>query len=493
MTDTFVRPDWTPLDLPRAEQSFCVTNGDRFDTTDPTTGEVVASLTASTLEDVAGAVERARAAFGRRGWRNDGQVRCRVLFRYAEALRANRERLAELLTREQGKTLAESRNEIEGSADMVEFYAGLARSTYGRAIPVGDDAHSVILREPLGVVGVITPWNWPVVLLMRALAPALAAGNTVVVKPASLTPAVTVECLALLAADPDLPEGVLTCVLGSGAVVGDALVTNRHVEMIAFTGESGTGINVLKQAANDLRKVSLELGGKSPNIVFADADLDKALDGAVNAAFTTSGQICTAGSRLLLEDSIYEDFLARLTERVRALRLGDPLDPTTQMGPVVSRSQQTSVNGYVELGRAEGKLLVGDDLDDTEALRQGCYVAPAIVTDLPRSSRVVQEEIFGPVLVVQRFSGEAEAIEIAEDSQFGLAAGIWTSDLNRAWRVGRAVSSGTIWINTYHHFYPEAEVGGFRQSGLGRQQGLEGIHEFTETKHLNFDSKSTLF
>lgn len=489
MADAFVRPAWDRLRLPAEGQLFCVATGKEFETTDPATGETVGLVRSSTVDDVALAVARAKEAFDARGWRNDGQVRARVLFRFADALRHNAERLAELLTREQGKTIAEARNEVEGAADMAEFYAGLARTVFGRAIALGDDVHGVVLREPLGVVGIITPWNWPLVLLVRALAPALAAGNTVVVKPASLTPAITVESLALLAETPGLPEGVLNCVLGSGAVVGDALVAHPDVELIAFTGESKTGIGVLKRAADTLRKVSLELGGKSPNIVFADADLDKALDGAVNAAFTTTGQICTAGSRLLLQDSIYEQFLDRLVSRVSGIRLGDPLDPDSQMGPVVSPSQQATVNEYVELARCEGKLVVGGE----PVADGGCYVAPAVVTDLPPDSRVVREEIFGPVLVVQRFRDEAEAIEVAEDSDFGLAAGIWTGNIDRAWRVGRALRAGTIWINTYHHFYPEAEVGGFKQSGLGRQQGLAGIEEFTETKHLNFDSNPTLW
>ncbi len=351
----------------------------------------------------------------------------------------------------------------------------------------------MVIREPLGVVAVITPWNWPLTLLMRSLAPALAAGNTCVVKPASLTPAITVEALALLASGSDLPEDVMTCVLGPGGIVGDALVGHPKVHMIAFTGESGTGINVMRRAAADLRKVALELGGKSPNLVFADANLDKALDGAMNAIFTTSGQICTAGSRLLVEAEVYPRFVERLVERAAALRLGDPLDPATTLAPLVSPVQQKVVGEYIDLGRSEGTLLTSDAVPDGPVTSVGCFAPPTIIADLPLQSRVVQEEIFGPVLTVHPFTDEAEAIAIAENTEFGLAAGLWTSDLNRAWRVGRALRSGTVWINTYHHFYAEAEVGGFRKSGLGRQQGLAGLYEFTETKHLNFDSKETLW
>ncbi|GED99824.1 betaine-aldehyde dehydrogenase [Gordonia spumicola] len=493
MTTAFTRGPWTTLNLPTADQTFCVTGNGTLDSIDPTTGEVVATLSVSTTNaEVDQVVAAAHEAMASTPWRNDGARRARVLNRYAQGLRDNVDFLAELLTREQGKTIGEARTEVLSSAEMVEYYAGAARMLYGRAMALGDNAHAVILREPIGVVGVITPWNWPLLLMIRAIAPALAAGNAVVVKPASVTPAITVEGLAPLAADPELPAGIVSCVLGSGGIVGDAVVTNPGVDMIAFTGESSTGINVMKRAADDLRKVSLELGGKSPNIVFADADLDKALDGALNAAFSTSGQICTAGSRLLVEDSIYDTFMARLTERVEAFRIGDPLDPATTMAPVVSKSQQKSVTEYAEMGRDAGTVIaeatVPADAPDTS-----CYVAPIVIGDLASDSPVVQEEIFGPVLVVQRFADEAEAVEIAEDSEFGLAAGIWTSDLNRAWRMGRAVSAGSVWINTYHHFYAEAEVGGFKKSGLGRQQGVTGIEEFTETKHLNFDIADTLW
>lgn len=486
---SFARPAWRTLKLPKEGQHFCLANDDELTSVDPTTGEVVAVLRSSSADDVDTAVERAHRTFTTSGWRNDGALRARVLNRYANALRDRVDDLAELLTREQGKTIAEARSEVLASAGMLEYYAGAARLLCGRAFALGD-AHGVVLREPIGVVGVITPWNWPLLLMIRAIAPALAAGNAIVVKPASMTPAVSVEGLALLADAPELPEGVLNCVVGSGAVVGDALVGHAGVGMIAFTGESGTGINVMKRAADDLRKVSLELGGKSPNIVFADADPDKAVDGAINAAFTTAGQICTAGSRLLVEESVYDEFVGRVAERVREIRVGDPLDPDTQMGPLVSPAQQRSVTKYAKLSAAHGAVIAEQTLPESLT---GAFVPPLVVGDLPADSPVVQEEIFGPVLVVQRFADEADAIGIAGDSEFGLAAGIWTRDLDRAWRVGRAIEAGTGWINTYHHFYAEAEVGGFRKSGLGRQQGVEGINEFTETKHLNFDHSPTLW
>ncbi len=486
------RTEWTPLELPTAQQAFVRASGAAFESTDPATGDLVARVRASEPADVDAAVGAGRAAV-RGAWRDDGALRARVLQRYAHALRERADELAELLTREQGKKLFEARVEILGAANHADYYAGQARSIHGRALPLGPGVHGVTLREPVGVVAVNTPWNWPLTLPTRSLAPALAAGNAVVVKPASLTPAITVAALAPLAADPELPEGIVSCVLGSGAVVGDALVKHPGVEMIAFTGESTTGVGVMRHAADRLKKVSLELGGKSPNIVFADAPMEKALAGAAAAAFSSTGQICTAGSRLLLERSIADEFLAKLAAKVDALRVGDGLDPSTDIAPVVSRSQQRSILDYIELGRKEGELVAGGRPLDGPEHAAGCYVPPAIVTGLAPDARLVQEEIFGPVLAVQVFDDDDEAIALANCTEFGLAAGLWTSDLNRAWRLGREVEAGTIWINTYNRFYTELEVGGVKQSGMGRQQGVVGLEEFTEVKSLNFDANPSLW
>ena len=487
------RSAWTALLLPAQEQAFVFAGGKPFASEDPATGETVATLASSTPTDVDRAVAAAEHAFRTSRWASDGQLRAHVLHGFAEALRADTDRIAELLTREQGKTIHEAHVELHGAAKMVDYYAGLARAVYGRSMVLAPNVHGVVLREPCGVVAVITPWNWPLVLLVRSLAPALAAGNACVVKPASLTSAVTIETLALLAAQPDLPEGVLGCVLGSGAVVGEELVGHGGVDMVAFTGETETGIRVMKRAAEGLRKVALELGGKAPNVVFADADLDKALAGAENAIFTTCGQICTAGSRLLVEDTIHDEFLERLAANVSSLRVGDGLDERSQLGPVVSRAQRDKILGYVETGRQEGTLVVGGAALDGPPHEGGWFVSPAVFVDLPVGSSLIRDEIFGPVVTVQRFADEEEAIALANDTEYGLAAGLWTQNVDRAWRVGRAIRAGTVWINTYHHFYDEAEVGGFKRSGIGRQQGVEGLYEFTETKHLNFDGNPTLW
>lgn len=487
------RRPWSALAMPSDRHIFVRAGDDPLESYDPATGELVAAVRTSSIADVDEAVNKARAAWLAGGWRSDGRLRAKVLYDFAQALRADTGRLAELLTREQGKTIHEARLEIEGSAEMIEYYAGLARAVYGRSIILKEDVESVVLREPMGVVAVITPWNWPLTLLVRSLAPALAAGNACVVKPASLTPAITIAALEHLAAHPALPPGILECVIGSGSVVGDALVGHDGVDMIAFTGETSTGVGVMKRAAEGLRKVALELGGKSPNIVFGDADLDKALAGTASAIFTTCGQICTAGSRLLVEDGIFDEFVERLAQSTEALSVGDGLNEASQLGPVVSAGQRKTILDYIEVGKREGKLVAGGESLSGDGYDDGHFVAPTVLTDLPSGSRLIQEEIFGPVLTVQRFSDDDEAIALANDSMYGLAAGLWTETLGRAWRVARALDAGTVWINTYHHFYSEAEVGGYKRSGIGRQQGIEGIHEFTETKHLNFDRSPTLW
>lgn len=492
-TDIAARDAWTVLRVSNASHPFLDASGDVLRSIDPATGEVVAEVATSTVGDVDAAAERAARAFHTTSWRNDPGLRARVLFGWGYRMRANAERLAELLTREQGKTIGQARGEVASSVGMIEYNAGQARAIYGRSAILKEGVHGVVLREPVGVVAAITPWNYPLNLTIRAVAPALAAGNAVIVKPASYTPTIVLEALALLAADPELPTGILAAVAGAGSTVGDQLVGNDHVQMIAFTGDSVTGISVMKRAADGLKKVSLELGGKSPNIVFADADLEKALAGAENAIFSAAGQICTAGSRLVIEESIHDEFVGRLAERATEMRVGDGLDPHTAMGPLVSAQQKLSVLGYVEIGRADGTIVAGGSPLDDGPYADGHFVAPTVVTDLRLDSRLLAEEVFGPVLAVQRFSSEDEAIALANGSEFGLACGLWTSNLNRAWRVGRAVEAGTIWINTYHHFYGETEVGGFKRSGIGRQQGVEGLLEFTETKHLNFDANPTLW
>lgn len=476
------RRAWEVLQIPNGEHAFVHATGDEFESTDPATLDPVALLRSSTPADLDAAVGHAREALLARTWSADGVLRARVLHGFADALLQERHRLGELLTREQGQTLAEAVNEVERAAGMVDFYAGLARAVYGRSAVLGPSSNGVLLHEPMGVVGVITPWNMPITLLARSIAPALAAGNSCVVKPASWTAAITVEVLSLLARQVGLPPGVMSCVLGSGAVVGDALVVHEGIDMIAFTGETSTGAEIMKRASGGLKKVALELGGKSPNLVFADAELPSALALATKAAFKNAGQICTAPSRLLVQQSAFDEAVDRVAPIVRGFSVRDGLDPASTLGPVASAVQRDSVNEYRAIGLEQGELVAEADAPE----ESGCFVRPSVFTGLPPESRLLHEEIFGPVMTLQSFSDEDEAVALANNSEYGLAAGLWTSNLDRAWRVGGKLQAGTVWINTYHRFYPEMEVGGYKHSGIGRQLGMEGLYEFTQTKHLNF-------
>ena len=361
----------------------------------------------------------------------------------------------------------------------------------GAALILPKNSFSVIVREPLGVVGVISPWNWPIGLMMRDMIPALAAGNAVVVKPASLTAAISMAVMEVLAQVQEFPRGIVNAVTGPGQRIGEILATNDKVQMIAFTGDNNTGQRIGELAARGVKKLSLELGGKSPNVIFEDADLTKAIPGAIRAAFTNCGQICMAGTRLIVQDTIFDQVVERMKKAAESLKIGNGLDEKCQLGPLVSQRQLDTVVQYVELGKKEGKTITGGYRLTSGELEKGFFFAPTIFTGLDQKSRVVQEEIFGPVLTVHKFHSEAEAIELANDTKFGLAGAVWTNNLDRAIRVSREIKAGTVWVNTYMKTFQQAEFGGYKASGLGRARGIDGFNEFTEIKHINFDLKPT--
>lgn len=457
------------------------------DVVNPATGEVIAVVAESSAADVAAAVRAAREAFDSGPWRTaTAQARGRVLFEMARLVRGHAAALAELETRNCGKPIVESEMDVQDAATCLEYYGGLATKIHGETLPVPDNALNLTLKEPVGVVGLIVPWNYPLLLAMWKLGPALSAGCTVVLKPAEQTPLSILEFARLVQAGvPELPPGVFNVVTGDGPVAGRALVESMEVDKIAFTGGTETGREVLHGVArSNLKKVSLELGGKSPNIFFADCDLDAATDGALFGVFINQGEVCSAGSRVLVERPIAAEFLARMREKTARIRLGDPLDRATKMGPVVSREHMERVLAAIERGRAEARLVAGGNR--AAGLSAGCFVEPTIF-ESDNAASIAREEIFGPVVTVIPFDDEADAIRIANDTPYGLAAAVWSRDIFRCLRVVKAVRAGIVWVNTMQPCYVESPWGGYKQSGHGREMGLHGQEEFLETKQVHIN------
>jgi len=452
---------------------------------DPATGAVLATVAESSAADVEAAVRAAREAFDRGPWRSaTAQARGRVLFAMARVVREHAAALAELETRNCGKPIVEAEFDVQDAATCLEYYGGLATKIHGQTLPVPDNALNFTLKEPVGVVGLIVPWNYPLLLAMWKLGPALAAGCTVVLKPAEQTPLSILRFARLVReAVPELPPGVLNIVTGDGPVAGRALVESMEVDKIAFTGGTETGREVLHGVArSNLKKVSLELGGKSPNIFFADCDLEAATDGALFGVFINQGEVCSAGSRVLVQRELAAGFLARMREKTARIRLGDPLDRATKMGPVVSREHMERVLAAIERGRGEARLVAGGRR--AAELPQGCFIEPTIF-ESDNSAWIAREEIFGPVVTVIPFTDEEDAIRIANDTPYGLAAAVWSRDIFRCLRVVRAVRAGIVWVNTMQPCYVESPWGGYKQSGHGREMSLLGQDEFLETKQVH--------
>ena len=461
--------------------------GESFDVLNPATGAVVATAQKSGAGDIRAAINTAATLTEKDGWANDPRKRSLALLKLAESMEKEKEELARQLTVENGKPLRLSRGEIESSIDHVRFYAGLSRAIYGRAMGVDPNSFSVIAREPVGVVGHIVPWNYPVLLMFRALAASLAAGNVCVVKPASYTPVTTAKIMELVDKIPDFPKGVLSYITGPGPVVGAELARSPQVDMVTMTGVNSTGKEILKLASEGVKKVALELGGKSPNVVFSDADPKEAIEGALSGAFTVSGQVCFAGSRVLVEKGAHDDFVKSFSKSAKAMRVGNGLNKSTQLGPVISKSQLDRIMDFVEIGRKDAVLVAGGKRLEEGALAKGNFVEPTIFDQVPNDSQLAREEVFGPVVSVMEYEDEEEAIAMANDTKFGLAAAIWTKDVKRAFRVSRRIRAGTVWINAYGKTFAETEYGGYKQSGVGRERGLDGLFEFTQAKHIYFN------
>lgn len=459
--------------------------GERYATLYPATGEAVAYLNAASLDDVEEAIQGAHQAFLTSGWtQRKPHERAAVLYRIAQLIRERAEELAQRQRLDNGKPINETRALVASAAGTFQFFAAACETLEEVITPSRGDYVSMSVYDPMGVVAAITPWNSPIASEAQKLAPALAAGNAVVVKPAEVTPLMALD-LARICEEAGVPKGLVSVLPGKGSVIGDAITKHPLVKRVSFTGGTTTGKHIAHIAADKMMPVSLELGGKSPTMVFEDADLDHAVNGVLYGIFSSSGESCIAGSRLFVASSIYEQFVDRLVQRASALRIGDPADERTQMGPLITARHRESIERYVELGVAEGgRIRTGGHRPEGGIYDKGYFYRPTIIEGLDNRARICQEEIFGPVLVAMPFDDEASLIEQANDSVYALAAGIWTRDYKRAWRVGRAVQAGTVWINTYKLFSISTPFGGWRDSGIGREKGRLGILQYMEQKSM---------
>jgi acyl-CoA reductase-like NAD-dependent aldehyde dehydrogenase len=476
-SEVFVGGQWRPP-----------ASGETYDTINPATEEVSAHVAKCDERDVDAAVQAARRAFDQGPWpRMAAAERARLLWKLADLIGAHLDEMARLESVNTGKTLFDSgKVELPFAAEVFRYYAGWTTKIHGETLNLRDGAFTFTLRQPIGVVGAIVPWNFPFLLASWKIAPALAAGNTVVLKPASLTP-LTALRFAELTQEAGLPEGVFNVVTGPGGKVGMALVRHPGVDKVAFTGSTDVGKGIMKEAAGSLKRVSLELGGKSPNVVFADADLEAALRGALTGIFYNKGEVCAAGSRLLVEQRVHDELVGKLVDRVKGLKVGDPMDKTTRMGPVVSAQQLETVLGYVEAGRREGATLAAGGERVRVGDGRGYFVQPTVFTGVSNAMRIAREEIFGPVLSVIPFKDAEDAVVQGNETFYGLAAAVWTRDVGKALRVARALRAGTVWVNAYNLYDAALPFGGFKESGFGRELGQAGLDLYTEVKSVWVD------
>ncbi len=461
------------------------TSSATFETINPATGEVLTSVAEAGDADVDRAVAAARVAFESEEWGGlSGRARGRLLYRMADAIEAAADELARLESMDNGKPMREARMfDINGAVECFRYYAGWADKIEGEVLPIPGPYFNYTRREPVGVCAQIIPWNYPFQMAAWKVAPALACGNTIILKPAEQTPLTALE-LARLSLEVGIPSGVLNVLTGHGETTGAALVRHPGVDKVAFTGSTEVGKLIQREAASTLKRVSLELGGKSPNIVLEDADLDAAVKGATMAIFYNTGQACTAGSRLLVQESIRDEFVEKLVAQAGGMRPGDPLHPKTRMGPLVSKEQLERVLGYIQKGKDEGaELVLGGDRPDVDGSK-GYFLSPTIFDRVKPEMTIAREEIFGPVLAVTTFGTLEEAVEIGNATDFGLAAAVWTRDISKAHKVAHALKAGTVWVNMYHALDTGAPFGGYKQSGYGRELGKHALDLYTQVKSV---------
>jgi len=458
-----------------------------FAVIEPGTGAPMAEVAEAGPEDARRAVDVAVRAFDEGPWpRTSATLRGRVLLRASAMVRERLEDLARLEARNVGKPIRDARDEIGIVADTLEYWGGAANKIFGETVPIQDPGLDVTLREPVGVCALITPWNFPLVISTWKIAPALACGNTIVVKPASYTP-LSVLRLAEILVEAGLPPEAISVLPGPGSAVGNALVTDPRVNKVGFTGSTEVGSKIMALAARNITRVSLELGGKSANVVFADADMDKAVERSVWAVFGNTGQDCCARSRVFVERSAYDDFVAAMVKRTDQLVVGPPLDEETDLGPMISAGQRETSLEYLVIGQKEGaRLLTGGEIPEVAGGEAGFYLRPAVLADVRNDTRVAQEEIFGPVACLIPFDTEEEAIRMANETEYGLSGSIWTRDLGRAIRVASAIRTGVISVNSSHSVHTEAPFGGYKHSGIGREMGMHAVNLYTEVKNVYF-------
>jgi betaine-aldehyde dehydrogenase len=470
-------------------ESVDAADGQTFEVVNPATGRVIATAPLGDREDVDRAVKAARAAFDdRKGWANwAAGKRGRALAKLAELIKRNSDELAWLESRNVGKPISGARGEVVGASLVFDYYAGAANKVFGQTIPVSKPGIDLTLREPIGVVGLIVPWNFPILMASWKIAPALAAGNTAVFKPASYTPLTAIR-LGELALEAGMPAGVLNVVTGPGDTAGASIAAHPGIGKVAFTGETTTGQEIMRLAAGNVKKISLELGGKSPNIVFADADLEKFARESPYSVFDNAGQDCCARSRILVERSAHERVVELFAAATRNVKVGDPADETTEVGALVSTKQRDRVKDYIEIGLGEGAtIVVGGTAPDDPALADGAYLLPTVFDGVDNEMRIAREEIFGPVVSVIPFDSEEEALRLANATPYGLSGSIWSRDIGKALRAAKALQAGVISINSNSSVHTEAPFGGYKMSGIGRELGLSALDLYMETKNVFVD------
>ena len=470
-------------------ESIDAADGQTFDVVNPATGQTVATAPLGGRTDVDRAVAAAQAAFDeRKGWANwAAGKRGRTLSKLADLIKKNSEELAWLESRNGGKPITSARGEIIGASLVFDYYAGAANKVYGQTIPVSKPGIDLTLREPIGVVGLIVPWNFPLLMAAWKVAPALAAGNAAILKPASYTP-LTALRLGELALEAGVPAGILNVVTGPGGTVGASIAAHPGIGKVAFTGETTTGQEIMRLASANVKKISLELGGKSPNIVFADADLEKFAHESPYGVFDNAGQDCCARSRILVERSVHERVVELFSDATRGMKVGDPADEATEVGPLVSAKQRDKVKDYIEIGLGEGAtLVVGGTPPEDPALADGAYLLPTVFDSVDNDMRIAREEIFGPVVSVIPFDTEEEALKLANATPYGLSGSIWSRDIGKAMRAAKALQAGVISINSNSSVHTEAPFGGYKMSGIGRELGMAALDLYTETKNVFID------